>query len=330
MPTDPAAVNAAAPAPAIDADLRRVLKLAAEVEAESALWNLPEAERRRQASERAAAELPRVAARGVVRTDVYVTAPGREIPVRLYRPARADAQARLPLMPYAHGGGWVVGSIATHDTLCAELAAHTGYLVASVHYRRAPEHPHPAQLDDLWDATAWLLRHAGALGIDEARPLALGGDSAGAHLALACAWRARREAPGRYDRLLLFYPALDPALASASAGQFAQGPGLTRASMQYYWQALLSGAARADQAAALPLAWPPHQLSLPATVLVTAETDLLRDEGEAYVRRLQAAGVNVAHWRAAGMIHGFARMLAASPAARRHVRRACRALLSIV
>ncbi|OZI29743.1 hypothetical protein CAL29_16570 [Bordetella genomosp. 10] len=307
----------------------QVLRRAAALESASHRWELPEAQRRRQASEQAAALLPKLAHRGLTRTDVYAVAAGREIPVRLYRPAAA-AGRRAALMPYAHGGGWVVGSIATHDTLCAELAVRTGYVVASVHYRRAPEHRHPAQHDDLWDAVAWLLRHAAALGLDGDAPMALGGDSAGAHLALGCAYRALREAPGRYDRLLLFYPALDPAMSSGSARRHAEGPGLTRAAMRYYWEALLGGAApRRSQRLALPLTWPRRGPALPATVLVTAETDMLRDEGEDYARRLQAAGVRVAHWRAPGMVHGFARMLAASPAARRQVRRACRALLDI-
>lgn len=315
--------------PQIDADLLGVLQLTAEVEAESKTWGLPEAERRRQASERAAAALPRLSIRGVTRADVYATSPDGEIPIRLYRPSGEGSAARPPLMLYAHGGGWVVGSIATHDSLCAELAARTGYVVASVHYRRAPEHPHPAPLDDLQYAADWLARHAVALGLDTERPMALGGDSAGAQLALACAWRARREAPGRYDRMLLFYPALDPALSSESAARFAQGPGLTRDAMRYYWDALLGGPPRAGQEDALPMDWPADELALPAAVLVTAEIDLLRDEGEAFARQLKAAGVPVAQWRARGMIHGFARMLAASSTARRHVRRACRELLSL-
>jgi len=302
------------------------LRQTAEIEAESRLWGLPEPERRRQVSERAAALLPVPRRRSVTRTDLYATVDGREIPLRLYRAAGKSGSAPARLMPYAHGGGWVVGSIATHDTLCTELAAQTGYAVASIHYRRAPEHPHPAQHDDLRDAIAWLRRHAAALALDVAGPIALGGDSAGAHLVLGYAERARREAPGLVDRMLLFYPALDPALASASAGTYAHGPGLTREAMAYYWDALLGRAA--TRTGALPLESP--VAGLPATVLVTAELDLLRDEGEAYAHRLAAAGVPVVCWRAQGMIHGFARMHAASAAARAHVRRACRMLRSIV
>jgi len=313
---------------AIDPQLQQVLRDVAAVEADSRNWKLPEPERRRLVSELSAQRMPARRIAGMRRTDACVGGPGREIPLRLYRSARAPERPRL--MPYFHGGGWVVGSIATHDTLCAELAERTGYLVASVHYRRAPENPHPAPHQDCWDAMGWLLRHAAQLGADGARPMALGGDSAGAHLALGCALRAEREAPGRVDRMLLFYPALDPDLASPSVGAHGDGPGLTRAAMQYYWQALLGGAAPAQaDPLALPLQWPAAQ-RLPAAVLVTAETDLLRDEGEAYARRLAAAGARVAHWRAAGMIHGFARMLAASPAARRHVHRACRELVGLV
>ncbi|WP_157666708.1 alpha/beta hydrolase [Bordetella genomosp. 13] len=326
MPTDR---HAAGGLPAIDADLLDVLRRTAEIETQSASWKLPEAERRRLVSERAAAMLPRASEPGVERTDLYAVSAGREIPIRLYRRAGGDA-ARAPLMLYAHGGGWVVGSIATHDTLCAELAACTGHAVASVHYRRAPEHPHPAQHEDLWEAGDWLLRHARALGLDGDSPMAVAGDSAGAHLALGVAWRAQRQTPGRYGRQLLFYPALDPGLGSDSVRLYADGPGLTRAAMQYYWRSLLGEDATGDaHRAALPMRWQGSELALPPTVLVTAETDVLRDEGEAFASRLLAAGVPLRHWRADGMIHGFARMLAASAAARAHVRRACEAFVEL-
>lgn len=312
----------------IDPSLQQVLSETATIEAASRQWNLPEVERRRLISELSSQRLPPLKLRGMQRTDCYVAAPGREIPVRLYRSARAPE--RPPLMAYFHGGGWVAGSIATHDSLCAEIAERTGYMVASVHYRRAPESPYPAQHEDTWEAVAWLARHAAQLGADPQRPMALGGDSAGAHLALGCARRAGEEAPGRVDRMLLFYPCVDPDLASESAHALGEGPGLTRAAMQYFWQALLGelSVAQAAGSAALPLTWP-ADLRLPPTVLVTAEIDLLRDEGDAYARRLQEAGVHVVHWRAEGMIHGFARMLTASVAARRHVRRACQALAQI-
>src|SRR3546814_17133232 len=105
---------------------------------------------------------------------------------------------------------------------------------------------------------------------------------------------------------LLFYPALDPAMSSSSTRQYADGPGLTRAAMEYYWQALLGNAVpRRSQRLALPLTWPARAPALPATVLITAETDLLRDEGEAYAPRLRTAGVRVAAWRAPGLAHGF-------------------------
>lgn len=351
----------------IDPQLQQVLRQVAAIEADSPAWGLPEAERRRRVSELSAQCLPALRLPGMQRSDAYAGAPGREIPLRLYRSAGAPERPRL--MPYFHGGGWVVGSIATHDALCAELAERTGYLVASVHYRRAPENPHPAQHEDAWEAVAWLSRHADPLGADGRQPMALGGDSAGANVALGCALRAQRESAGLVDRMLLLYPALDPdpqldidskpqpqagsmhggrsglqpdsrhgprtgepsgaASAERSLQLYRDGPGLTQASMDYYWSAFLGGAApeQADPLA-LPLRWP-ADLRLPPAVLVTAEIDLLRDEGEAYARRLAAAGVQVEHWRAAGMVHGFARMLTASAAARRHVRRACRELVKI-
>lgn len=139
----------------------------------------------------------------------------------------------------------------------AETAASTGYAVASVHYRRAPEHPHAAQHDDVWDAADWLHEHATGLDLACDLALALGGCSAGAYLVLGCAWRARIEAPRRYDRLLLFYPAVDPEPAAASARAFAQGPGLTAASVRYFWQSLLGRAPKDERRVwALPSTWP--------------------------------------------------------------------------
>src|SRR5690606_9576981 len=135
---------------AVDPQLQQVLQQVAAIEAASRDWMLPEAERRRRVSELSARCLPVPRLRGMQRIDAYAAAAGREIPLRIYRSARTPPHPRL--MAYFHGGGWVVGSIATHDALCAELAERTGYLVASVHYRRAPENPHPAQHDDTWAA----------------------------------------------------------------------------------------------------------------------------------------------------------------------------------
>nr|WP_255581659.1 alpha/beta hydrolase [Cupriavidus sp. AU9028] len=285
---------------------------------------LPEAEARRLASELRARRLARATGghERVLRDNWYVTAPGREIPLALYR-RDADTPAR-PLL-YFHGGGWAVGSIVTHDALCAHLAARTGMAVISVHYRRTPENPYPAQQADGQAVLDWLLRHAAILKLDFGPGWVIGGDSAGAHVALTLAYALRglERAPRAQ---LLFYPALDPGLDTLSARLYADGPALTRASMRWYWRALLGGGMPEG---ALPLRWPDLS-ALPSTVLVTAEHDLLRDEGELLHQRLAAQGIDVRFRRAPGMLHGFARLLNASEAARRQVDDAADALLSLL
>lgn len=297
---------------------------------------LPEAEARRLASELRARKLADATAPAypVRRDNWYVTAPGREIPLALYRsavdpadPADTGDTADTPARPllYFHGGGWAVGSIVTHDALCAHLAATTGMAVISVHYRRTPENPYPAQQADGQAALDWLERHASILGLDFGSGWVIGGDSAGAHIALTTAYALRglERAPRAQ---LLFYPALDPGLDTLSARLYADGPALTRASMRWYWRSLLGGGMPEG---ALPLRWPDLS-ALPATVLVTAEHDLLRDEGELLHQRLAAQGVDVRFKRAPGMLHGFARLLNASEAARRQVDEATDALLSLL
>lgn len=286
--------------------------------------SLDEAEARRLAAELRARKLAAGAAPvpGVCCDDWHATAPGREIPLRLYR--RDAVRPSRPLL-YFHGGGWAAGSVVTHDALCQHLAASTGLAVISVHYRRTPENPYPAQQEDGQAALEWLRRHAPVLGLDFSGGWVIGGDSAGAHIALTLAYALRnsRNAP---IAQLLFYPTLDPALDTASARHYADGPALTRASMQWYWRALLGNAM---PQAALPLHWP--ELSgLPDTVLYTAEHDLLRDEGEQLHRRLVANGIRVQHRRAPGMLHGFARLLHVSDAARAQVDAAAAALLSML
>lgn len=272
----------------------------------------------------------------VATEDHFVTLPGREVALRLYRTAGGSDEA-APVLIYLHGGGWVGGSIATHDVLCAEIADRTDAAVASVQYRRAPENPHPAQHEDCWNALGWLARHAPVLGLDPSR-WALGGDSAGAHLAIGCALRSvrerRRPAP---SFLLLFYPVIAPDFETPSYREFAQAPGSpSREMMRFYWTAFLGGAeppgadagqhasSSAVPALAVPaLAGDDALGGLPATYLATAEIDPLRDEGEAFGRRLTRLGVPLVFRRAATLPHGFARLLQISDAADREVTQAC-------
>ncbi len=225
-------------------------------------------------------------------------ADGRWLPVRLYRPS---AQADLPILLFLHGGGWVWGSLDTHDALCRELAQRSGCAVVSLEYRLAPETRFPGPADDAFAALRWIWRQAPALGLDPTR-LAVGGDSAGGCLAVATALRAR-EAGIELRHMALIYPALDPACDSPSQREFATGHILTRDAMRWFWRSYLGS----DDPTPDPLFAPlgADLGGLPPTSVATAECDILRDEGEALVDRLAAAGVPARRRRYAGMIHGF-------------------------
>ena len=229
------------------------------------------------------------------------------VPVRIYRPG---PEARAALV-YLHGGGWVIGSVETHDPVCRRLAARAGCTVVSVDYRLAPEHPFPAAVEDAWTAFAWLAQNADALGLDRAR-LAVGGDSAGGNLAAVVARRARDRGIALAFQLLV-YPALDHAFGTASYREHGDGLNLTRAEMEWYWQQYLGGRDGGDPDAS-PLRAGDLGGVAPALVL-TAGFDPLRDEGEAYAERLAAAGVPAQVLRYPGLIHGFLRMRAAVDAA---------------
>ncbi len=223
--------------------------------------------------------------------DQRLPRPGGELPVRIYEPAGAGSGTLV----YFHGGGWVIGSLETHDRVCRRLARSAGCRVVSVDYRLAPEHPYPAALIDAWAASAWAIHTAEG-------PVAVGGDSAGGNLAAVVALRARDRGFPLALQLLL-YPVTDAAMDTESYRALADGYRLTRAAMAWYWELYLAGADPADPEAS-PLRAPDLSGVAPAFV-ATAEYDPLRDEGEAYARRLQEAGVAVTARRYVGLIHGF-------------------------
>lgn len=240
--------------------------------------------------------------------DLSARLSGRVIPLRLYRPSTDRA---LPLIVFAHGGGWVWGNLQTHDAICRRLALASGAAVLAVDYRLAPENGAADPIEDVFEAFAWARAQAGMLGLDGNR-IALCGDSAGAALALAAAIRASEE--GLAPRhLAMVYPALDPACASASQAALAEGYMLTRDAMRWFWECRLGQ----DSGATVPLANPVTIASerlrvLPPVTLAVAEFDILRDEGIAFAQRLRAAGIPVRLRSYAGMIHGF---LSVAPAA---------------
>ena len=236
--------------------------------------------------------------------DRHIPGPAGPIPIRIYRPRAA---AGLPIVVFFHGGGWVVGNIDTHDGLCRALANHADALVVSVDYRLAPEHPHPAAVDDAYAATSWVAEQAAALGGDSRR-MAVAGDSAGGNLSAVVAQLARDRGGPRLALQVLIYPVTDCDLDSASYLALADGYYLTRAAMRWFWELYVPQAANR----ALPTASPLRASSLaglPPALVITAEYDPLVDEGEAYARRLTQAGVATTLTRYPGMIHGFARRL---------------------
>jgi acetyl esterase len=220
------------------------------------------------------------------------------IRARLYTPREPSGG----VISYFHGGGWVVGSLDSFDTACRALTNATGATVASVDYRLAPEHRFPAALDDCTAATAALA--------DGDEPVAVAGDSAGGNLAIGVARRLR----DRVRAMALVYPVTDAGLNTPSYRDFKERYGLTAAGMQRYWNLYLDGV-DGLQPDASPLR-ADDLAGLPPTYALTAEFDVLRDEGEAFVAKLREAGVDVTHRRFEGTIHGFWRWMAATPRTR--------------
>jgi acetyl esterase len=216
------------------------------------------------------------------------------VPARLYSDGPDDA----PVLLYAHGGGWVMGDLDTHDGLCRQLAAVTGWAVLAVDYRRAPEHRWPAAADDVERALGWLRR--------QDRTVAIGGDSAGGHLAAVVARRAG-DAGSPVHAQVLICPVLDPEMAYPDLDDY----GLHRDEMRFFWDAFVP--AGVDRSDVNPMLADPA--GAPPTVVITAEFDVLRDEGERYAARLQTADVPVVCVRYQGMNHNFVRKLALFDAA---------------
>lgn len=241
--------------------------------------------------------------------DAMIPGPAGLVPIRIYRP---DGRRPLPLVVYAHGGGWVTGSLESHDKLCRILANRLAAIILAIDYRLAPEHPYPAALDDVDAVWRWVRREARALGSDPARH-AVAGDSSGGNLVTALALRLRDRGESQPALQLLLYPALDAGCATESYREFADGFNLTAAQMRWYWEAYRGGA-RADDCAFSPLSAGTLAGLAPAVVAV-ATADVLRDDGMTYARRLGEAGVAAQLIRCDGMIHGFLRWTGAVPAA---------------
>ena len=216
---------------------------------------------------------------------------------RFYRPNRTRSRG---LLVWFHGGGWVLGDLESHDDLCRALANRGGFRVLSVDYRLAPEHPYPAAVDDARTAVAWARDHAAELDCDPF--IAVGGDSAGGNLAAIVA--NRPIAPVCFQ--VLVYPCTDARMGSASFTEHATGLNLTASSMAWFYGHYLGASGSPDDPEVSPLLEDDARLaSAPSAIVVTAEYDPLRDDGDAYAARLAQSGVATSHVRFDGQVHGF-------------------------
>ena len=247
---------------------------------------------------------------------VVPTGPTGLVPVRIVRPERASET--LPALIYVHGGGWIFGDKETHDRLIREIAVGAHVALFFVDYDRSPEAKYPVAIEQVYAVTKYLVEHAGHFGIDPTR-LAIVGDGVGGNMAAAVTLMAKERRGPKIDVQVLFYPAVGLMFDTESYALFANGPWLTKQAMQSFWNAYLPDVAARKQITAAPLNASIDQLAgLPDALIIVAENDVLRDEGEYYARKLVCAGVRVTSTRYNGTIHDFVMLnaLADTPAAR--------------
>lgn len=237
--------------------------------------------------------------------DLAITSPAGDLPARVYTPA---GRGPFPCLVFFHGGGWVLGSLDTHDPICRALCAGAECVVVSVDYRLAPEHRFPAALEDALAATRWVAASAAEIGGDPAR-IAVAGDSAGGNLSTVTALRIRDEGGPALRGQLLIYPVVGyHTPPTPSYVENAEGYGMTRDAMIWFWDQYLADESQAAHPHAAPL-FAPDLSGLPPALVITAEYDVLRDEGELYVERLLEAGVPARLSRYDGVHHRFAELI---------------------
>ena len=222
------------------------------------------------------------------------------VPVRIYNPNPAEI---LPCLVYFHGGGWVIGDLETHDSICRKLANSASCVVVAVDYRLAPEHIYPAPMNDCYTALNWVVKQAAELGVN-ANKIAVGGDSVGGNLSAVMALRARDENGPHICHQLLVYPVTDATFDTPSYRENGEGYMLSKATMEWFWQHYIGN----DNDPLSPYISPiraENLTNLPSATVITAEFDPLRDEGEAYAAKLLAAGNTVTVKRFDGVVHGF-------------------------
>src|SRR5262245_905795 len=256
----------------------------------------------------------------------FPVGPTGSVHIRIVRPK--DAKGVLPVVMHFHGGGWVLGDKETHDRMTREIAVGANAAVVFVDYDRSPEAHYPVAIEQAYAATSYVVEHGRKLDVDPSR-LAIVGDSVGGNMAAAVTLMAKERRGPRVAFQVLFYPVTDANFETGSYDTFAEGPWLTRAGMQWFWNAYLPEVAARKQITASPLSASREQLAgLPEALVIVDENDVLRDEGEAYARKLSQAGVRVTSVRYNGTIHDFVLLnaIADTPAVRSAMHQANSAL----
>ncbi|MEV8436159.1 alpha/beta hydrolase [Actinosynnema sp. NPDC051121] len=226
-----------------------------------------------------------------------------EVPVRIVRPL--GATGTLPVVLYVHGAGWVFGNAKTHDRLVRELAVGVGAAVVFPDYSLSPEAHYPVALEESYAVARWIVAEGASRGLDAER-LAVAGDSVGGNMAIALTLLAKARGDVAFRQQVLFYPVTDASFDTPSYHEFAEGFFLRRDAMQWFWDQYTTSEAERAEITASPLRATAEELTgLPPALVITAEADVLRDEGEAYANKLREAGVPVTAVRYQGVIHDF-------------------------
>jgi acetyl esterase len=229
--------------------------------------------------------------------------PDGEISITVVRPV--DSNGSLPAVVYTHGGGWILGNFATHQRLVRDLTAQAGAAFVFVNYTPSPEAHYPIAIEQVYATVNWVARYGAELGLDGSR-LAVAGDGVGGTMTAAVTLLAKERGGPTIRSQALLYPVTNAGFDTDSYRQFADGPWLTRQAMQWFWDAYAPDVARRTEPTASPLLATVEQLGgLPPALVITDEADVLRDEGEAYGRKLRAAGVDVTAVRYEGVFHDF-------------------------
>lgn len=241
---------------------------------------------------------------------------GKSVVLNIVRPA--GAKGVLPAFVFVHGGGWILGDFPTHERFVRDLVADSGAVGVFVNYTPSPEARYPVAINEIYAATQWVADNGAQINVDGNR-LAIVGNSVGGNMATVVALMAKAKGAPTLRSQVLFWPVTNANFENASYDEFANGHFLTKGMMKWFWDAYTTDPKQRQEIYASPLLAAPEQLKgLPPTLIQTAEKDVLRDEGEAYARKLDAAGVSVVATRYNGMIHDFGllNVLADVPATR--------------